>query len=134
MIGALNGIAELWWGWMGPMLWQVSLLIIVIGAIDRLIRSWAWPEVRHALWLLVLIKLLIPPGWSFPGAIFPVANLIFIFLRKIIPISPVPQIGGLVHLQGRQLCCANVFQAWRNNSVKVFCAAMVHLFLLFLVN
>ena len=49
MIGAFNGIAELWWGWMGPMLWQVSLLIIVIGAIDRLIRSWAWPEVRHAL-------------------------------------------------------------------------------------
>jgi len=71
MIGTLNGIAELWWGWMGPMLWQVSLLIIVIGAIDRLIRSWAWPEVRHALWLLVLVKLLIPPGWSFSGAIFP---------------------------------------------------------------
>ena len=71
MIGALNGIADLWWSWMGPMLWQVSLLIIVIGAIDRLIRSWAWPEVRHALWLLILVKLLIPPGWSFPGAVFP---------------------------------------------------------------
>ena len=53
------------------MLWQVSLLIIVIGAIDRLIRSWAWPEVRHALWLLVIIKLLVPPGWSFSGAVFP---------------------------------------------------------------
>lgn len=71
MIGVLNGIAELWWGWMGPMLWQASLLILVVGAIDRLIRSWAWPEVRHALWLLILIKLLIPPGWSFSGSIFP---------------------------------------------------------------
>ena len=71
MIDAVNGIAELWWSWMGPMLWQSSLLIVVIGVIDRLIHRWAWPEVRHALWLLVLIKLVIPPSWSVSGALFP---------------------------------------------------------------
>jgi beta-lactamase regulating signal transducer with metallopeptidase domain len=71
MIDIINGIAELWWGWMGPMLWQVSLLIVVIGVIDRLIHRWAWPEIRHALWLLVLVKLVIPPSWSVSGAIFP---------------------------------------------------------------
>jgi beta-lactamase regulating signal transducer with metallopeptidase domain len=71
MIGIVNGTAELWWSWMGPMLWQVSLLILVIGAIDRLIHRWAWPEIRHALWLLVLIKLVIPPSWSVSAALFP---------------------------------------------------------------
>jgi len=71
MIDAVNGIAELWWSWMGPMLWQSSLLIVAIGVIDRLIHRWAWPEVRHALWLLVLIKLVIPPSWSVSGALFP---------------------------------------------------------------
>ncbi len=71
MLDTLNLIAELWWGWMGPMLWQASLLMLIVGLIDRLIRNWAWPEVRHALWLLVLIKLVIPPTWSVSGAVIP---------------------------------------------------------------
>ncbi len=71
MIDTINHVADLWWGWMGPMLWQVSLLIIVIGLIDRLIHRWAWPEVRHALWLLVLVKLVIPPTWSLSSAVVP---------------------------------------------------------------
>jgi beta-lactamase regulating signal transducer with metallopeptidase domain len=71
MIATLNTVAEAWWGWMGPMLWQVSLLILIVGIIDLLIRRWAWPQVRHALWLLVLIKLVIPPGWTYQGAIIP---------------------------------------------------------------
>jgi beta-lactamase regulating signal transducer with metallopeptidase domain len=71
MIGTLNTIAEAWWGWMGPMFWQVSLLILIVGVIDLLIRRWAWPQVRHALWLLVLIKLVIPPTWTYQGAIIP---------------------------------------------------------------
>ena len=64
MIVTLNALADTWWGWMGPMLWQASLLIAIVGTIDLLIARWAWPQVRYALWLLVLIKLLIPPGWS----------------------------------------------------------------------
>ena len=71
MIDIVNGVAGLWWGWMGPMLWQVSLLIVIIGVIDRLIHRWAWPEIRHALWLLVLVKLVIPPSWSVSAALFP---------------------------------------------------------------
>ena len=55
----INQLASNWWAWMGPMLWQVSLLIIIISAIDLTIRKWAWPQVRYALWLLVILKLLI---------------------------------------------------------------------------
>jgi beta-lactamase regulating signal transducer with metallopeptidase domain len=64
MITLVNQIAEGWWGWMGSMLWQVSLLILIVGVVDLLIGKWAWPPVRYALWLLVLLKLVIPPTWS----------------------------------------------------------------------
>jgi beta-lactamase regulating signal transducer with metallopeptidase domain len=64
MISLVNQVADAWWSWMGPMLWQVSLLIVVVSVIDLLIAKWAWPQVRYALWLLVLVKLLIPPTWS----------------------------------------------------------------------
>jgi beta-lactamase regulating signal transducer with metallopeptidase domain/ketosteroid isomerase-like protein/DNA gyrase inhibitor GyrI len=64
MMTLMNEIAHQWWQWMGPMLWQASLLIVVISVLDMLLRKWAWPQVRYALWLLVLIKLVVPPTWS----------------------------------------------------------------------
>ena len=69
MIGAINGIAQSWWGWMGSMLWQVSLLILIITGLDFLIRRWAWPQVRYTLWLLILVKLVIPPTWTLPSSL-----------------------------------------------------------------
>jgi beta-lactamase regulating signal transducer with metallopeptidase domain len=71
MMEALEHVATLWWGWMGPMILQSSLLIIVIGAIDVVGRRLLWPQVRYALWLLVLLKLLLPPAWSLPTGIVP---------------------------------------------------------------
>jgi len=70
----LHRIAELWWGWMEPMFLQVSLLILLVWVIDLVIRKWAWPQVRYALWLLVLLKLLIPPTWYLPSGIVPVVS------------------------------------------------------------
>ena len=65
----LNGVAEQWFGWMWPMFWQVNLLIVIIWLVDALIRRWAWPQVRYALWLLVLLKLVIPPMWTLPVSV-----------------------------------------------------------------
>ncbi len=69
MIAWVNQIAQAWWGWMGSMLWQVSLLILIVTALDFVLRRWAWPQVRYALWLLVLIKLIIPPTWTLPSSL-----------------------------------------------------------------
>jgi beta-lactamase regulating signal transducer with metallopeptidase domain/DNA gyrase inhibitor GyrI len=69
MIAAINQIAQPWWGWMGAMLWQVSLLILIVTALDFVLRRWAYPQVRYALWLLVLIKLVIPPTWTLPSSL-----------------------------------------------------------------
>ena len=71
MIHDLNLLSGVWFDWMFSMFWQVSLLIIIITGIDYLIRNWAYPQVRYALWVLVLLKLLLPPAWTFSGSIIP---------------------------------------------------------------
>ncbi len=68
MIDHINSISLLWWDYMLAMFWQVGLLIIVIACIDALIKKWAWPQLRHALWLLVLLKLVLPPSFAVPGS------------------------------------------------------------------
>ena len=60
-IDQLNRLAELWWIWTVGMFWQVGLLILIVACLDAMVRKWAWPQIRYALWLLVLIKLLLPP-------------------------------------------------------------------------
>jgi beta-lactamase regulating signal transducer with metallopeptidase domain/LysM repeat protein len=71
MIEQLNAISEVWWGWMAGMFWQVGLLILLIACIDRLVRKWAWPQLRYALWSLILIKLILPPTTSLPSGVVP---------------------------------------------------------------
>jgi len=53
MIEQINRIADLWWSGTIAMFWQVGVLIILIGCVDLIIRRWAWPQLRYALWLMV---------------------------------------------------------------------------------
>ena len=52
-----------------PTLWQSSLLIAVLFGLDLLLRRQLRPAVRYALWLVVLVKLLLPPSLAFPTSI-----------------------------------------------------------------
>jgi len=49
-----------------PMLWQSSLLIAVLAAFDFAFRRKLRASVRYALWLVVLMKLCIPPTLALP--------------------------------------------------------------------
>ena len=69
MIEQINRMSEIWWNWMWPMFWQVSVLIVVITLIDLVLRKYVWPQVRYALWLLVLVKLLLPPSFALPTGV-----------------------------------------------------------------
>ena len=71
MIDLWNLMAYRWWDWMGSMFWQASLMILIVTGLDLLSRRWIWPQVRYALWLLIFVKLLIPPGWHLPTAVIP---------------------------------------------------------------
>ncbi len=57
----LQLISLAWAGWMWAQFWQVSLLIVLIALADRAVRPLRWPQLRLALWMLVVVKLLLPP-------------------------------------------------------------------------
>ena len=65
----INNVAEIWWNWMWPMFWQVGVLVVFLSAVDLLLRRHVWPQVRYTLWLLVLIKLILPPNISLSTSI-----------------------------------------------------------------
>lgn len=60
-----SGPVEWWLGWMLGMSWQVALLAAAVWILTRLLRR-SSASLRYALWLLVFIKLLLPPGLSAP--------------------------------------------------------------------
>ena len=45
-------------------LWQSSLLIIVLLALDLLLRNRIRAGFRYALWMLLLVKLVLPPSFA----------------------------------------------------------------------
>jgi len=49
-----------------PMLWQSSLLIAIVLALDLLLARKIRAAIRHALWLVVLLKLILPPALALP--------------------------------------------------------------------
>ncbi len=49
-----------------PMLWQSSALIAVVLALDVALRRKVRAAIRHALWLVVLLKLMLPPALALP--------------------------------------------------------------------
>src|ERR1039457_6146091 len=49
-----------------PMLWQSSLLIAALFAVDILFRRKIRASIRYALWLVVLVKLCLPPALALP--------------------------------------------------------------------
>src|SRR5215469_7045730 len=65
-IETLNRWGESFSAFAWPMLWQSSLLIAVIFAFDLMFARRIRASVRYALWLVVLVKLLLPPALSLP--------------------------------------------------------------------
>jgi len=58
-----------WAGWMGPVALQAALLAGAAAIADRLLRDRAWPQLRHALWILVGLRLALPASFASPVAV-----------------------------------------------------------------
>lgn len=96
MIDLINLSAHSWWDWMWPMFWQVALLIVVVGVVDRATQRWVWPQVRYALWLLVLVKLVLPPSLSSPASLAALVlpePAVSVAHPAPLPPAPVPSFG-----------------------------------------
>jgi beta-lactamase regulating signal transducer with metallopeptidase domain/DNA gyrase inhibitor GyrI len=98
VIDLLHQVALNWWQWMSAMFWQAGLLIVVIAVMDGLMRKWAWPQVRLALWLLVFVKLLIPPAWqlntSLVSRLGPPLKARIFQMKQLEPTSDRPSLPG----------------------------------------
>lgn len=96
MIEQINKIAEFWWSWMWPMFWQVGVLIVLLGVVDLVIRRRVWPQLRYALWLLVLVKLVLPPTFalstSLTSQLQPLAEQVLMRQTGIGGIATVPNL------------------------------------------
>ncbi len=66
LIETLNQRSGSFWGFAWPMFWQSSLLIAVLLAVDFLLRRRLRASIRYALWLVVLVKLCLPPTLALP--------------------------------------------------------------------
>ena len=69
LITNLNSWGERFLNLAAPMLWQSSLLVLVLLAVDLALRRKVRPAVRYALWLVLLVKLLLPPTLAVPTSI-----------------------------------------------------------------
>src|SRR4030095_16160444 len=49
-----------------PMAWQAAVLVVVLLLADLLLARRARASVRHVLWMLLLVKLILPPGLALP--------------------------------------------------------------------
>ena len=68
-VDTLNRLGENFWGFAWPMLWQSSLLIAVVFVFDWGFARRIRVSIRYALWMVVLVKLLLPPALALPTGV-----------------------------------------------------------------
>jgi beta-lactamase regulating signal transducer with metallopeptidase domain len=69
LIQLINVGAERLVEFAAAMLWQSSLLILVILVLDILLKRKLRASVRYALWLTVVVKLMLPPSLALPTSV-----------------------------------------------------------------
>jgi len=63
MNAILDSTANLWWAHAASMFWQIAFVSLLLGLAVAAIRKGS-PTLKHALWLLVVLKLVLPPSLS----------------------------------------------------------------------
>jgi beta-lactamase regulating signal transducer with metallopeptidase domain/ankyrin repeat protein len=60
MIAGFLGGLEQFFGWLLTASWQASVLALLVLLLQTILRGWLNPRWRYALWLLVIVRLLLP--------------------------------------------------------------------------
>ncbi len=68
-VASLNGIGKAFLGHAAGVFVQTGILVILLLAIDLLLRRRVRAVFRYCIWLLVLVKLVLPPTLSLPSGI-----------------------------------------------------------------
>lgn len=65
MIDLADSIVERWAVWIGSSAWQLALFVILIAVLARWVAD-TQPRLRHALWVLVIVKAFASPALASP--------------------------------------------------------------------
>jgi beta-lactamase regulating signal transducer with metallopeptidase domain len=96
LVNVLNTAGGAFVTWAGPMLIQSSVLIIILAALDLALRKRVKAVVRYWIWLLVLVKLLLPPAFSAPtGLAYWVGGKLPVWPARVAPVARAPQAVSL---------------------------------------
>jgi beta-lactamase regulating signal transducer with metallopeptidase domain len=68
-VWAIDRLAQTWSDWIVPASWQLALLTCLVAAVLVVTARQISPRLRHALWLLVLLKVFLPPGLTAPWSV-----------------------------------------------------------------
>jgi hypothetical protein len=69
LVHGLNTAGQTFVALAGSMLLQSSVLIVILAVLDILLRKRVKAVLRYWIWLLVLVKLLLPPSFSSPTSL-----------------------------------------------------------------
>lgn len=69
LVNGLNLAGQAFVAWAGSLLIQSSLLIVILAALDLVLRKRVKAVLRYWIWLLVLAKLVLPPSLSSPTSL-----------------------------------------------------------------
>ena len=76
-MAAIPGLAGAWWDWISSITVQVSILVMLVWAVDRGLRGKLWPDVLSVMWVLVVARVFLPVSLPSFAHITDVASLPF---------------------------------------------------------
>lgn len=106
MTALLNDIAVGWWQWTLAMSVQVTLVVAAVALLDRLLARWAWPQLLSAVWMIVLIKLLVPPTLHSPASV-----------GRLVPARTIPAEAPVA--SGHEVLPTAAFLVWGVGSLAI---------------
>lgn len=66
-MNSLDALARPWLAWMVAASWQLALLVVIVAVLAAALQRWSLSaRLRHGLWLLVLLKVFLPPTLATP--------------------------------------------------------------------
>jgi beta-lactamase regulating signal transducer with metallopeptidase domain/protocatechuate 3,4-dioxygenase beta subunit len=98
LVNLLNTAGGAFVTWAGPMLVQSSVLIVILAALDWVLHKRVRAVVRYWIWLLVLVKLALPPSFSSPsGLAYWVGGQLPARPAPVEPVIPAPLVSAPPH-------------------------------------
>ncbi len=68
---SIHEFASAWWSWIAPLTLQAAALALGLAVFDLVARRRIWPSVRAALWWVVVLRFVLPPGVFSPWSVVP---------------------------------------------------------------